>query len=46
MTREVPRKFWNVHVSPRKKTASIDASIGAELTTGTERDTPIRSIPM
>lgn len=37
--------FCKTHASPRKITAKMDAKIGEELTMGTERATPIFSIP-
>ena len=46
ITDSVPRIFCAVHTSPKKSTARPDEKIGAELTIGVERATPIRSMPM
>lgn len=44
--KEVPKKFWSVHVSPIRITASTEANMGYVLEMGTDRATPKRSIPM
>src|SRR3972149_9475939 len=45
MTSRVPRRFWSGQLSPRRSTAKREAKTGEELTIGTARITPTRSIP-
>jgi hypothetical protein len=46
ITSSVPTMFCGSQTSARKITAKIEAKIGDELATGTDRATPIFSIPM
>ena len=45
ITSNVPTIFCSTQTSARKMTANIEAKIGEEFAMGTERATPIFSIP-